>query len=638
MTMRLRRNALAIVAVGVGLACEPIVGDPGPAVPINACPAHPCSAYNQQPGATPSCNAGVCTVATPANDLLLIIGLATDSYLAPGRTYMTTLNGTPSAPGTCTPAPGSCALPSCNPPLCALPEWTTDQSSYVIDSSAAVAANWYLGKGAATLPVQATFRRLFSVTPQATPQDAFDLGLPVDPVQAVNFTTKPGIPGPNGTNQQNFKTYLPPGCYERTLQPFSPFSTAFPPEIKPWPPDQSLEGVTDFDTTSEETLASGASLTNPTFDITRAEGLGGWTAFLRDIQTKRIFSNVVPLTGSLAQNVTLLTNHNPAPPPPPNTKQPPFEALTDLELVLAPPAGTPLPTEVFAPAGAPPSQELAGSEEYPSLPTPVTVTGRIQTPAGTPVPANVYFTATDISDRSGQPFPPNFEFATSVSTTTDPHTGASTYTALLPQGDYMITVRPTDSASAIRSVPRAVGGQGNIMTGEDIDVLPLVSLSGIAKVADGRPLAEAVAEVVPTQCAPDASMGTSPDTSDSCLPRAVQTGTGADGSFALQVDPGQYLLRIRPRQGSQLPWKIEALVVGATDQGLGSIVIPAPISVGMRLTDCVSPMMPSGNNPVVNALVRVFTDPSQGTPPVELGEAITDGQGNYELYIDPTHP
>jgi hypothetical protein len=389
--------------------------------------------------------------------------------------------------------------------------------------------------------------------------------------------------------------------------------------------------------TREETLANGASATYPTFDVARAEGLGGWTAYLRDIQTKRIFSNVAPLTGSLAENVTLLTNHNPAPVCIPSA-QSTFEALTGLELVLAPPVGTPLPTEVFAPAGAPPSQELAGSEEYPSLPTPVTVTGRIQTPAGTPVPAEVYFTATDISDPSGQPFPPNFEFATSVSTTTDPHTGASTYSALLPQGDYVITVRPTDSSSAIRSVPRAVGGQGNVMTGEDIDVLPLVSVSGIATVADGRPLAEAVAEVLPTQCAPDASMGTSPDTSDSCLPRAVQTGTGNDGSFALQVDPGQYLLRIRPREGSQLPWKIEALVVGPADQALGPIVIPAPISVGMRLTDCVSPTMPSGNNPVVNALVRVFTDPSQGAAPVELGEAITDGQGNYEMYIDPTHP
>ena len=315
--------------------------------------------------------------------------------------------------------PAPARSPAAIPPLCALPEWTTDQSSYVIDSSAAVAANWYLGKGAATLPVQATFRRLFSVTPQATPQDAFDLGLPVDPVQAVNFTTKPGIPGPNGTNQQNFKTYLPPGCYERTLQPFSPFSTAFPPEIKPWPPDQSLEGVTDFDTTSEETLASGASLTNPTFDITRAEGLGGWTAFLRDIQTKRIFSNVVPLTGSLAQNVTLLTNHNPAPP----SSEHQAATVRGAHGPRARPG--PARRHSLAHGGVRARRRAtlagaAGSEEYPSLPTPVTVTGRIQTPAGTPVPANVYFTATDISDWSGQPFPPNFEFATSVSTTTDP--------------------------------------------------------------------------------------------------------------------------------------------------------------------------------------------------------------------------
>ncbi len=633
-----RACALAVVAVGLalGLACEPIVADPGPKAPVNACPAHPCDAYAEA-GAAPSCNAGVCTVATPTTDLLLVIAMATDSYLAPGRTYLTTLGAGPLASGTC-------ALPSCSPPLCALPQWTQDQSSYFVDPSAYKdEAHWYLvNSGTTTLPVQATFRRLVG----SSQQDALDLGLPVPPVDAVNFSTAPGTPGPGNSAQLQFRTYVQQGCYERTLQPFSPYSTVFPPEITPWPlvtpwpPEQSP--IDNFDSTFEETLPSGTAVTVPTFDIARAEGLDGWTAYLRNIHTGRVFSNIAPLTGSLAQGVTLLTKHEPGPK---------SEALTDLELVVAPPPGTPLPTEVFAPQGTPPAQELASSEVYPSLPTPVTVTGRIRTPAGAPVPADVYFTASDITDRSGQRFPPNFEFSAKVSTTTDRRTGASTYSALLPQGDYQIAVRPTDGSNAVTVVSRAVGGQGNVMTGEDISVAPLVTVAGVATVADGRGLAEAVAEVLPTQCAAigsagdgleggaDASSGAAtagmPGASDACLPRAAQTTTDDQGNFSLLVDPGQYLLRIRPREGSRLPWKIQTITVGSEPPVIGTVMIPAPISVGMQLTDSASPTMPAKNNPVVNAVVRVFTDPSQGGPAVELGQAITDVNGNYEMYIAP---
>jgi hypothetical protein len=613
---------LVVAAVGIGLACEPIVGAPPPAAPINACPAHPCDAYKQL-GAAPTCDAGVCAVTAPTTDLLLVIGLATDSYLAPGRTYLARLNGASPVSASCMP-PACCDLPSCSPPICPLPQWIVEKSSYFIAPHAASAAwaDWNLGnKDTTALPVEATFRRLIGPagTRATDALDAFDLGLPVEPVLADNAASTGDVTplGPNGTPQIQFQTYLQPGCYERTLVPFSPFSRAFPPEIKPWPPDDSPAGISDFDVTR----ATDQGPVAPRFDILRAEGLGGWTAYLRDTQTKRVFSNVVPLTGSLAQGVTLLTNHGTA------------DAFTGLELVLAPPSGQPLPTEVFAPTG----NELSASLAYPSLPTPVTMTGRIRTPAGAPVPADVYFTATDISKGTGGKFPPNFEFTTRVSTTLDAKTGASTYSVLLPQGDYAITVRPTDGANAVTTTTRPVGGQGNDMTGEDFDVSPLVSLSGSAVVADGRALAEAIAEALPTQCAtslPDAAPP--PGASEACLPRPAQTLTDADGAFVLTVDPGEYLLRIRPRDGSRLPWKMSSIVVGNTSMVVPPLVIPAPVSVGMQLTDSAGePATPSRNNPVIDAIVRVYTDPSQGAPAVELGEAITDGDGNYQMYIAP---
>jgi hypothetical protein len=324
------------------------------------------------------------------------------------------------------------------------------------------------------------------------------------------------------------------------------------------------------------------------------------------------------------------------------------DALTGLELVLQPPPGQPLPTEFFVPNVAmssnpavPPSLQLSSSLTdpltYPSLPTPVTVSGRIRTPAGAPVPAEVYLTATDIfKDRSGQKFPPNFEFSTHVTTVRDAQTGASTYSALVPQGDYQIVVRPTDGDSAVKSAVRPVGGEGNDMTGEDFDVTPLVPLSGNAVVADGRLLAEAIVEALPTQCYASAGDAAAPaDSSDACLPNAAQTVTADNGSFRLLVDPGGYRLRVRPRDGSRLPWKTVSIVVGTAPSVVPSIVIPAPMSVGMRLTDSATKDI---HNPVPNAVVRVFTDPPQGDTAIELGRAITDFDGNYEMYIAPPDP
>jgi hypothetical protein len=595
-------------------ACEPIATQPVNDAPINACPAHPCETYKQGTPA-PTCSEGVCTVATPTTGLLLVIELAGDTYLAPGRTYLMSFGDQPAA--------GPCALLNCAPlSSCQLTRWTVDDSFYLIDLQAATSAwaNYYLGNPdqATALPVNATYRPLLGFPAQ----DAIDLGLPLQPVQAINVQNPGPIPpGPNGTEALEFEAYMQPGCYERTLQPYAPFSKAFPPEIKPWPPSSGVEGasISEFDTTSE-TSETNASKTVPRFSITRAEGLDGWTAYLRDSQTKRVFSNVAPLSGSLAANVTLLTNH---------VVILGGEALTNLELVIAPPDGAQLPTEFIAPLGPPGAQVLPASEAYPSLPTPVTMSGRIRTAAGAPVAADVTFTATGITGRTGMALPKNFEFVTTVSTDRDPQSGAETYTALLPQGDYQVSVRPTDSTSAVTVVSRSAGGQGNVMTGEDIDVAPLVAVQGTAMVTDGRQLAQAIVEALPTQCppVPTATPVASATAVNPCLPRSAQTITRDDGTYALALDPGVYTLRARPVDGSRLPWVAQTLTVGSGPMTV-PIKIPAPISAGMTLHD-------SNNNAITNAIVRVFTTPTPGVPPVELGQAITGVDGSYEMFLAP---
>ncbi|HEY5145782.1 MAG TPA: hypothetical protein VII82_03410 [Polyangiaceae bacterium] len=596
--------------------------------PVNACPAHPCAAY-RQPGGAPTCSAdGVCEVDASVGDTLLVIDLAVDSIFAPGRTYVTTLDRAAAETG-------ACALPDCSGTECKLDPWVLDANSYLLYPSAAKDIGQDLGSLAFTaLPVQATYRRLIPTAGGAT-ADAVDLGLPIDPVEALNVTTG-FYHGPEGGPAIQFQAYMQPGCYVRTLQPYPPFSEVYAPEIEPWSQATGMNALPDFDGTKEEIdLPKGSTTPFPTFEIARAEGLDGWTAYLRSIDTKRVYSNVAPLRGSLASNVILVTNHLT-----PTIK----DALDGLELVIAPPTGTPLPAEVLAPIGTPPSRVLPAPEPYPSLPLPVTVSGRVAAAGGVPVPATVIFTATDIFDRTGTPFPPNFEFVTQASTTVDPRTGAARYSVVLPRGNYTIAVRPTDGSSAISLSTGVVDGSTGATSTLDLAVGRLVSVSGHAKVADGRWLSEAIVEAVPTACAANpGTAGSAPDASsaqsiaismasDACMPRAQQTLTSTDGYFALALDPGSYLLRVRPVEGSHLPWTMQALTIPPSSESIPfDPVVPAPVRIRMDLRDTDNKL----GNGIANAVVRVFTDPSAGGAPVELGRAITDSNGNYEIDLAP---
>jgi hypothetical protein len=627
------RSTMGPASIGVAVtviawaapACEPLPPTPEPAAPRNECPKYACDAY-LQPGVAPSCRAGACVVGSPVANLLLVVGLPTYSASGPGQTVLLSVNGPVAV------AKGCAAIPDCSPSTqatCALKEWATDVDGYAVAQSASNdQARWYLGNpaSATTLPVSATFRPLLG--PGLV--DAIDLGLPMQTSLAVPLLdpidNRGSPPGPNATTPFLFEASMPHGCYLRTLQPYAPLSTAFPPEIKVWPPDDigPQYPITGFDSTREEVLPSGqATSPVPIFDIARAEGLDGWTAYLRNIQNRRVYSNVASLAGSLAKNVTLLTNHK--------SDGVSADALSGLALVLAPPAGAALPTEVLAPSGLAGAQELPAEETYPSLPTPVTISGRLVTTEGAAVPADIVFTATDITDRTGTRFPPNFEFVAHASTTIV--RGVSTYSVLLPRGHYQIAVRPTDDSSAVTVVPRAVGQEDDVATEQDIEVQALARVTGIASVTDGRRLAEGLVEASSIACATSAP-SSGPAADPSCLPREAQTLTAADGTFALDLDPGTYQLRVSPAQGSHLPWVTQTIAVESAPMELPPIAVPAPVDLGLTLIDSA----PLGPNPVSNALVRVFTQPSfspGASPPVELGQAVTDEGGHFDVYLAP---
>jgi hypothetical protein len=564
-------------------------------------------------GPAPSCNDGICTIdATPTNLVLVIVIPEESIALTGGQAYITTFENDSAASWSCPPT-------NCAPPVCTLPQPTQNNDGYFVDGATAMTVNWPLGNDTGfptVVPAYATYRQVYG----SSQQDAALLGLPVDPVTSLpNPTIGGGHVGPNGGTAIEFRASLEPGCYARTVQPYAPYSSAFPPEIiKPWSGANDDPTSVDLNLTPEQETEQNMAPQVPTFNIARADGLDGWTAYLRDITSKQVFSNVAALNGSVASNVVLATSHVPLM----------EDALTNLELVIEPPPGTPMPTAVFPPAGPAGSQLLPEQETYPALPTPVTMTGRVMNPAGKPIEADLIFTAIDITNVAGAPYPSNFEFVTRASARVDSQTGAAFYSVLLPRGDYEIAARPLDTASAVTVVTRSVGGPADTMTGEDIFVGALRSLEGSAVIADGRPLAGATVEVVPAQCPTSLQSPADSGPSASCMPRSAQTTSAVDGSFALEVDPGGYWLRVRPADGSRLPWVVRPVTVGLGSLTVPTVEIPAPASVGMTLK------LGNETNVIADAIVRVFTDPSNG-PPVEVGRAFTDGSGNYEMYLAP---
>ena len=534
--------------------------------------------------------------------LVLVVSLPGDSGFAPGRTFGVAFEHLFDQP-----------LPTCTPPGCAhLPGLGVVSGSYLISPKVTLDVNWNLGNAPnepaqgkeVAIPVHATYRPLWG--PSGV--DAAALGLPLEPVAATSFATRGGALGVGGGPSIAFDSYLQattsggPAAYVRTLVPDPPFDQAFAPEVRqvqisPTTSNFEADQVETFEKTKEEPELGP---TIPTFNIARADGLDGWTAYLRDASTRQTISSVRPLSGTSTSNVVLATNYVPAR----------TDALTNAQLILAPPPGTPAPSGVFAPlAGVLPAQET-----YPPIAPPVAVSGTVTGGDGNPAPADLVFEATAIIDRSGRANVANFEFVAQASTAT----GAAAYSVVLPQGRYRVSVRPRDPLHAVTIFdPFVVDTQRSALGGITFAVESRRPVHGRAIVADGRPLSGASVVAVPVQC--------SQRSSDACMPRGSQTTSAGDGSFGLALDPGVYTLAVRPADDTQLPWVARSLSIASAPVTVPPISVPAPVDASLEIRD-------PGDNPIIRAVVRVFNLPAQG-PAVELGRAVTDASGRYRMSL-----
>lgn len=637
---------LVVVAVGATwVGCDPIAPSVEPSsMTLNSCPAHSCSAY-QQIGTLPECNAGLCSVCEFAENAqcisqssagVLLVSFPTDSAFAPGLTYAIPIDQLFATTPTAT-----CALPAC----VTLPNIGVVRGDYSVTLQEQSDLGWYLGnpQGDTVLPAHATYRLLWPPIAEPSPcvAPAESTQLPVVPVLSDELLLAGLAPGPSDGGSVGFEAVMQPGCYELTLTPDSPFDEAFPPQVSHVTVSELVQDAgypltPDFTTGTSQDQQK----TPPTFQVSRQGGLDGWTAFLRDTATLRPVSGVRPLQGVTVAPLVLATSHVTAP----------VDALTGTELVIAPPAGQPLPTEHLPAMG----DVIEADVCYPPMPDPAAFTVTVtDEETGALVDADLLFQATVIdvyppgvpcvspvladagfdggaSDAALSPNAANFEFTAQGRTSSDSGAGAPGLGVLLPLGEYTVVVRPLDSA-------HSVGSQSLVVLPSNPDegpratsfpVAPAVTVKGAVQVVDGRPLNQATVVAIPQLCADGVP------TTEACLPRAGATTTDVDGSYTLTLDHGTYVLSIRPLDGTGLPWWTEAFPIdnGAVSVSASPVAIPAPIHANVQLVD------PSGNA-IVNAIVRVYTSPDAGaggTGPVEIGHSITDDTGNFDLVLAPS--
>jgi hypothetical protein len=628
--IRPRLASFALCAVAA--SCVTVAPTPGSPAPLNACSSQvQCTGYAQG-GVTPTCLGGVCQIPPTLTNRWAVVSLSDTAPYAAGATFAIPYEtlGSPGATPTCAttcPANATCAQ---LPPLA-----TPVPSDLEVQPLAAMTAGWNLGNPGqnTALPVTVVLR------PQVP------AGLPLGPIQVnegLNTGANP-VPGPGGGPSLDFSIAVPPlglygYTYEQTLMPMSPWDQAVPPDVRivtlgqaPYPEESVVyscdpnQPPPDPRCTLFDPIAMGAGATYPTFDLSRADSgpLDGWVVFLRDQTTLRRISNEVTLSGTSQSGVQLLTSHHP-----PAGQG----AFYNAALVMQPPPDSGLPTAIFAAV----SGLLPSTETYPLLPKPMQVSGKVVTlSGGAPVPADVVFDVTAnpaglcryVQSTAQFDLDPASDGDLSFTMTVPADDG--TFTATLPWGVYRATARPHDTSTEVTVIPDFATAsilpdtqcQGPASPGPIVvDVLRTVR--GSAKVFDGRALAAATIEAIPTQCSIASSDA-------SCLPRAGETTTALDGTYTLQLDPGIYTLRARPAEGSALPWQFTTLIVGsAAVTSAPQLMIPAPSNAGLVLQDFKC-------NPVVEGLVRMYETPTTGGAAIEIGEALTDATGHYDMYLAP---
>lgn len=571
------------VAVTVAASCAPIAGSPISSAPVNTCESGPCERYDQ-PGARPTCTgAGRCEVAgRPEYPYVLVLAIPGTSFFAPNQTMLLRsqdLRGGPDCPA------ASCI---------SLPPLIDVSGAYRVSREAAALVGLDLGADTRSLPAQTVFLPEI-VLDDGARVEASDVGLPAQPV----FTD--ALPGPG------YRVFLPPGPFRRIAYPSPPLDAALPPvasavSVRVDTVQNNIPSFSDsFEVGRAPTSLDDPSGESRTAQVRRAGGLDGFVAYLRDRKTERRVSSARALSGALAQVRLDTVAENGT-----------GGALRDgIDIVVAPsPRWLAVPTLV--------DRIIAGAGlrlVYPDLPPPTPVVARVVGPAASGgVGARVSFESAAIETLDGTA---TSSLSYRATVRTDPDGRLAT---VLPPGTYDVFVEPEDAARVLGKARQSVTVRG---AGAELElrVRPKGRLSGRVRLSDGRPLANAQLEWNP-------SAAKRPSTG--LTPRPARTSTDETGAFSVPLDEGEYDLAVAPEPLTGFPRLVSlGKPVGPNDATLEDVVVFAPTRLAWTIKD------PSGRAPIVRAVVRAFGYVASEAAYVEVGSALTDTTGRFEMLVGP---
>jgi hypothetical protein len=610
----------AVVGVALFVACTPIEPVPLSNAPINRCS---CEAYASQSGVkcNPQTNRCELSSVRPQFPFFVVAHVPDSSYYGAAQTFVLYSGAGAGAPtfnrrSTAT-APTSCTNEKC----AELGGMTLVTSVYRVEASQSKRVNFPL-LDRQLIPARVEYTPLANLRAANAVQPDFPPNLPVE----TRFATP--VLGVEGAETS---TALPSGVYRRILYPEPPYDALFPPRTTVVLPDKDVNGnnllserldlkapppqqLADFLPVVDEFVLSDSSLdplASRGVTVQRDAGLEGWQVWVADSTTKKRISTLKTLSGA-AQTLTLETSGE--------TQRAPNGGLGDnVEVVVAPPASFVAVPRFINPVNG---GDL-GTIRYPSIPDPVAVTGRVVEPdiqellgfkARLAFESRTILTQGEQRDRS-----PLLHYATTVSTD-----DLGRFATILPPGTYNVTIDPVEGTGFAKT-PQIVEIRGDL-TATALVLRPpkRTMVRGRVLLVDERPMAEADILATPRTPASAAVL----------KPRPNHTRTDREGRFSLDLDQGPYTLTAVPKPGTGFPWVTMAAEVPAADFELSPIHVPAPVPLRFVLRDARR-----NEDPVPNAVVRIFTSPSDPTAEaVEIGIGTTDVNGEVEILLAPGPP
>lgn len=605
----MRRVVLALLVL-VSMSCNEIQPRRRSTAPLNASAEFPCERYGgTSVNAVP--NEGRCIV--PGNvpyDFSVVVHVPETSFYAPGQSFVLTSDRDP--PDLTVTLTGRRAK------LPAVGEITGAYTVANVPVAQRIFGSVFSRENAQqSIPIKAVYVPLGRDV-----NSPYDPGLPLDAI----FTTSRRDDNADPPLTIAFVRPVPVGRWLRIFEPAPPWDATFPPFIEEVDVKRGgrqldlvdINGSTlDFDDPIGESRKATA---------TRAEGLEGWTMFLRDRTTGRRVSTLK----TLCRNDSQVCAANPTPEfrdccsSEGAAARGRLETLlgrTELrdiaEAVLAPPEGwIGVPTLV--------ADELIGVEirlPYPALRSPVALEGIVATSpeAGVSlgVASRLAFESVAITRPDGEPST-LLRYSASVSTD-----DRGRFATVVPPGKYRVTVQPLEG-TGFATFRQEV----QIEDKRPITLSPprRTRVRGSALLSDGRPAnnADVLAMAAPVT---DASATALP------TPRPARAKVGDDGTFELDLDQGSYVLTVVPEAGTGFPRVLSRVSIPANEADVGVIRIPPPTRLGLQIVDPTTLARPI---PLANVRIFASAETSQGGGGgglLEIGNGLTDSSGRVEILL-----